>query len=207
VVSFPQVSQPKPSTRLSPPSTAPHAPPSSFFSILSPAQCVLDNRVLNKINMDNFQRCLQEYTERVLLTCSDRVLSKGLNFHTRRGSNVTTLGCFTNPQKTAYVLRSSDLKRNLCLWVPEGENLRSVFWFPRAELTLWSRLSPHCNRFYLAQKSVSQGRSVFAFSYSIIWFLVEQHTNKFISQSLQTTTKWNFTVQSDDTTRWTAFAS
>jgi hypothetical protein len=38
VVSFPQVSPPKPCTRLSPPSYALHAPPISLFSILSLAQ-------------------------------------------------------------------------------------------------------------------------------------------------------------------------
>ena len=38
VVSFPQVSPPKPCIRLSPPQYAPYAPPISFFLILSPAQ-------------------------------------------------------------------------------------------------------------------------------------------------------------------------
>ena len=38
VVSFPQVSPPKPCTHLSPPPYALHAPPISFFLILSPAQ-------------------------------------------------------------------------------------------------------------------------------------------------------------------------
>jgi hypothetical protein len=38
VASFPQVSPPKPCTRLSPPSSELHAPTISFFSILSPAQ-------------------------------------------------------------------------------------------------------------------------------------------------------------------------
>ena len=38
VVFFPQVSPPKPCTRLSPPSYALHDPPISFFLILSPAQ-------------------------------------------------------------------------------------------------------------------------------------------------------------------------
>jgi hypothetical protein len=38
VVSFPQVSPPKPWTHLSSPPYVLHAPPISFFSILSPAQ-------------------------------------------------------------------------------------------------------------------------------------------------------------------------
>ena len=38
VVSFPQVSPPKPCAHLSLPPYVPHAPPISFFSILSPAQ-------------------------------------------------------------------------------------------------------------------------------------------------------------------------
>jgi hypothetical protein len=41
VVSFPQVSPPKPCTHLSSPPYALHAPPISFFSILSPAQYLL----------------------------------------------------------------------------------------------------------------------------------------------------------------------
>ena len=57
------------------------------------------------------------------------------------------------------------------------------------------------------QKPVSQVWSVFAFTYLITWFHVEQHTNKFISQSLQTTIKWNFTVQSGDTMHRTLYAS
>jgi hypothetical protein len=40
VVSFPQISPPKPCTRLSPPTSELPAPPISVFSILSPAQLV-----------------------------------------------------------------------------------------------------------------------------------------------------------------------
>jgi len=43
VVSFPQLSSPKPRSRLSPPPHAPRAPPVSFFSILSPAQYWMRN--------------------------------------------------------------------------------------------------------------------------------------------------------------------